>query len=91
MSKKIYDSNEVSPFNDNDNQLESAQTSNLTGMPIEKNFDYGRISEKDKQVVNEVLNNLHSELPIEQQIDVIKKKFQITERLKPKNQTRSAN
>jgi hypothetical protein len=79
MSKKIYDSNEVSPFNDNDNQLESAQTSNLTGMPIEKNFDYGNISKKDKQVVNEVLNNLHSELPLEQQIDVIKKKFQITE------------
>jgi len=79
MSEKIYDSTEVSPFNNNDNQLESAQTSNLTGMPIEKNFDYGHISKKDKQVVNEVLNNLHSELPLEQQIDVIKKKFQITE------------
>jgi len=79
MSKKIYESTEVSPFIDNDNQLESAQTSNLTGMPIEKNFDYGSISKKDKQVVNEVLNNLHSELPLEQQIDVIKKKFQITE------------
>ena len=58
MSEKIYESTEVSPFNNNDNQLESAQTSNLTGMPIEKNFDYGKEDYKNPSLLIKRSNNL---------------------------------
>jgi len=80
MSKeKIYEATEPSPYNTNENQLEPAPTSNITGKPIDKVFDYGEISEKDKKVVKEVLSHLHKDIPFDQQVELIKKKFQITE------------
>jgi len=64
------------------NQSEDGKmVSNMTGDSIESNYDYGSISDRDKKVVNEIINFLRQRkgIPIEMVVEEIKKRFQLVE------------
>ena len=55
--------------------------SNMTGEAITGNYDYGNISDKDKIVVNEIINLLRSRagIPVDMIVEEIKTKFELVE------------
>ena len=55
--------------------------SNMTGEAITGVYDYGSISESDKNVVNEIITLLHQRkgIPVEMIIEELKTKFELVE------------
>jgi hypothetical protein len=55
--------------------------SNVTGEDITPGYDYGSVSEKDKLLIEEILNILKNrkEIPVEMTINEIKSKFGLEE------------